>query len=184
MLRGPTPSGAREAQISRRTPALHRNSSDNLSCLFGGAHTVPLAAIACPARLQLLNHKKNGDPFINYLSITPIYDAAGRLTHYVGIQSDVTELVNHKRAELAAKHAALQVSQGEAARAIRLVVHLLCGRLPAAMCKMIDHVLQAPGRRKTGVAGGRVQRCARACHLGHVCRLQLQRRPSRSSWLA
>ena len=71
--------------------------------------TLPLPATARPSRPQLLNYKKNGDPFINYLSVTPIYDAAGRLTHYVGIQSDVTELVNHKRAELAAKHAALQV---------------------------------------------------------------------------
>ena len=34
----------------------------------------------------------------------------GQLTHYVGIQSDITELVNHKKAELAAKHAAMQVS--------------------------------------------------------------------------
>ncbi len=59
---------------------------------------------------QLLNYKKNGDPFVNYLSLTPIHDAAtGRLTHYVGVQSDITELVNHKKAELAAKHAALQV---------------------------------------------------------------------------
>ncbi|KAG2446816.1 hypothetical protein HYH02_008376 [Chlamydomonas schloesseri] len=61
--------------------------------------------------VQLLNYKKNGDPFVNYLSLTPIHDAAtGRLTHYVGVQSDITELVNHKKAELAAKHAALQAA--------------------------------------------------------------------------
>lgn len=60
-------------------------------------------------RLPTTPFARSGDPFVNYLSITPIYDARGRLTHYVGIQSDVTELVNHKRAELAAKHAALQV---------------------------------------------------------------------------
>lgn len=60
--------------------------------------------------MQLLNHKKNGDPFINYLSLTPIYDTTtARLTHYVGVQSDITELVRHKQGELAAKHAALQV---------------------------------------------------------------------------
>jgi hypothetical protein len=53
--------------------------------------------------------RKNGDPFVNLLSITPIHDARGKLTHYVGIQSDITELVNHKKAELAARHAALQV---------------------------------------------------------------------------
>lgn len=59
--------------------------------------------------VQLMNVKKNGDPFVNYLSVAPLFDKSGRLTHYVGIQSDITELVNHRKAELAAKHAALQV---------------------------------------------------------------------------
>ena len=60
--------------------------------------------------VQLLNYKKNGDPFINYLSITPIHDSRGRVTHFVGIQSDISDLVNHKKAELAAKHEAAQAS--------------------------------------------------------------------------
>ena len=59
-----------------------------------------------PCVVQLLNYRKRGDPFINYLSVTPIHDAAGRLSHYVGVQSDITELVARKRAELAARHAA------------------------------------------------------------------------------
>jgi hypothetical protein len=59
--------------------------------------------------VQLVNYRRNGDAFVNYLSVTPIHDAAGVLTHYVGIQSDITVLVNHKKAELAAKHAAVQV---------------------------------------------------------------------------
>lgn len=32
------------------------------------------------------------------------------MTHFVGIQSDVSDLVNHKKAELAAKHEAAQAS--------------------------------------------------------------------------
>lgn len=60
--------------------------------------------------VQLMNYKKNGDPFINYLSITPIHDSTGHVTHYVGIQSDVSDLVNHKKAELTAKHEAAQVT--------------------------------------------------------------------------
>ena len=63
-----------------------------------------------PSVVQLLNYKKNGDPFINYLSITPIHDSRGHVTHFVGIQSDISDLVNHKKAELAAKHEAAQVS--------------------------------------------------------------------------
>ncbi len=58
--------------------------------------------------VQLMNYKRNGDAFVNYLSVTPIHDSDGVLTHYVGIQADITELVNHKKAELAAKHAAVQ----------------------------------------------------------------------------
>lgn len=57
-----------------------------------------------------MNYKKNGDPFINYLSITPIHDSNGQITHFVGIQSDISDLVNHKKAELNAKHEAAQVS--------------------------------------------------------------------------
>ena len=59
--------------------------------------------------VQLMNYRKNGDAFVNYLSVTPIHDSSGVLTHYVGIQSDITQLVKHKKAELAAKHAAVQV---------------------------------------------------------------------------
>jgi hypothetical protein len=66
---------------------------------------VSILAVLVPAKTC----RKNGDPFVNLLSITPIHDVRGQLTHYVGIQSDITELVNHKKAELAARHAALQV---------------------------------------------------------------------------
>ncbi|WIA44333.1 hypothetical protein OEZ86_007123 [Tetradesmus obliquus] len=72
------------------------------------------AGRACVA--QLMNFRKNGDPFVNLLSITPIHDANGTLTHYVGIQSDITELVNHRKAELAARHAALQAAAATEAK--------------------------------------------------------------------
>jgi len=40
--------------------------------------------------VEILNYRKNGEPFWNRLSITPILDEAGVVTHFVGIQSDVT----------------------------------------------------------------------------------------------
>ena len=40
--------------------------------------------------VEILNYRKNGEPFWNRLSITPIHNDAGVVTHYVGIQSDVT----------------------------------------------------------------------------------------------
>jgi PAS domain S-box-containing protein len=42
-------------------------------------------------KVVLSNYRKNGTIFWNELSISPIYDADGNLTHFVGIQSDITE---------------------------------------------------------------------------------------------
>ncbi len=40
--------------------------------------------------VEILNCKKDGTRFWNRLSITPVRDEAGALTHFIGIQSDVT----------------------------------------------------------------------------------------------
>jgi phosphoserine phosphatase RsbU/P len=42
--------------------------------------------------VELINYRKDGAPFWNRLSITPIFDAAGVLTHFVGVQSDISEI--------------------------------------------------------------------------------------------
>lgn len=41
--------------------------------------------------VELLNYRKGGEPFWNRLSITPVADAAGEVTHFIGVQSDITE---------------------------------------------------------------------------------------------
>jgi PAS domain S-box-containing protein len=46
----------------------------------------------------LYNYRKNGSILWIELNISPVYDAAGSLTHYVGIQTDITE---RKQAEIA-----------------------------------------------------------------------------------
>jgi PAS domain S-box-containing protein len=46
-----------------------------------------------PARVLLKNQRKDGQPFWNDLATAPILDSAGRLTHYVAVQHDVTPLV-------------------------------------------------------------------------------------------
>jgi PAS domain S-box-containing protein len=43
--------------------------------------------------LTLLNYRKDGTAFWNELSLSPVYDGNGLLTHYVGIQADVTARV-------------------------------------------------------------------------------------------
>ena len=42
----------------------------------------------------LKNFRKDGTPFWNELSLSPIVDDEGELTHYVGIQTDVTQRVD------------------------------------------------------------------------------------------
>ena len=44
-----------------------------------------------PITVQLLNYRKDGTPFWNRLSITPVQDHSGVVTHFIGVQSDVTE---------------------------------------------------------------------------------------------
>lgn len=40
--------------------------------------------------VEVLNYRRNGSKFWNRLSITPVRDESGVVTHYIGIQSDVT----------------------------------------------------------------------------------------------
>ncbi|TFV86928.1 PAS domain-containing protein [Blastococcus sp. CT_GayMR20] len=67
----------------------------------------------------LLNYRKDGTAFWNQLSISPVFDGAGTLVSFVGVQTDVTERVRVERereaaftAEKAARH------EAELARAI------------------------------------------------------------------
>ncbi|ADD28021.1 PAS domain-containing protein [Meiothermus ruber] len=50
-----------------------------------------------PAHVLLLNYRKDGQPFWNDLRIAPVRDVEGRLTHFVGIQSDVSAKVEGVR---------------------------------------------------------------------------------------
>ena len=42
-------------------------------------------------KVLLENYRKNGDYFVNELHLSPIFNENGELTHYAGIQHDVTE---------------------------------------------------------------------------------------------
>lgn len=40
--------------------------------------------------VELLNYRKDGRPFWNELSISPVLDDSGKLTHFIGVQADVS----------------------------------------------------------------------------------------------
>ncbi len=71
---------------------------------------------------EILNYRKDGTPFWNLLRISPIRSADGTVTHYVGIQTDVTERkrkneeLRHLRDELT--HVGRQATLGELTAAI------------------------------------------------------------------
>ena len=44
-----------------------------------------------PCQVTLRNYRKDGTLFWNELDIAPVHDEQGRLTHFVGIQNDITE---------------------------------------------------------------------------------------------
>ncbi|WP_313520202.1 PAS domain-containing protein [Pseudomonas sp.] len=46
-----------------------------------------------PCRQIVRNYRKDGSPFWNELSITPVHNEADRLTYLIGIQKDVTDYV-------------------------------------------------------------------------------------------
>ncbi|MHC4772411.1 MAG: PP2C family protein-serine/threonine phosphatase [Planctomycetota bacterium] len=66
-------------------------------------------------KIEILNYRKDGTPFWNYLSITPIRDNRGNTTHFIGIQSDITR---RRQAEgaLRAANAQLQSDLQSAAK--------------------------------------------------------------------
>jgi PAS domain S-box-containing protein len=69
--------------------------------------------------LTILNYRKDGTAFWNELSLSPVYDGNGTLTHVVGIQADVTARVlaeDERAAHLEAERAARTEAEQAQAR--------------------------------------------------------------------
>ncbi len=66
-----------------------------------------------PCREVLLNYRKDGTPFWNELSITPVFNEADQLKYFIGIQKDVSR-------QVAAEQRVLELEQ-ELARAYALL---------------------------------------------------------------
>jgi PAS domain S-box-containing protein len=56
--------------------------------------------------VEILNYRKDGTPFWNRLAITPVKDVSGVVTHFIGIQSDVSK---RRRAEDELRRAKLEL---------------------------------------------------------------------------
>ncbi|HWT92174.1 MAG TPA: diguanylate cyclase, partial [Solirubrobacteraceae bacterium] len=56
-----------------------------------------LLAAGRAAHAVLLNYRRDGSPFFNEVTMSPVYDDCGNLTHFIGNQIDVTERVRRQR---------------------------------------------------------------------------------------
>lgn len=59
-------------------------------------HAAVAAGESC--RVTLRNYRKDGTPFWNDMKFAPVRDGTGRLTHFVGVQHDITALVTSEAA--------------------------------------------------------------------------------------
>ena len=110
--------------VNRAFEQLTGYSSDEClyqDCRFlqNGAHQQPALteirnAIEAnrPIRVVLRNYRKDGSLFWNDLTITPYFDEEESITYYIGVQKDVTALVNLQQ-ELASAQARIkELEQG------------------------------------------------------------------------
>jgi PAS domain S-box-containing protein len=83
-----------------------RSDALGLNCRFlQGPNTDPESVAEIRAaldaeetlRTQLRNYRRDGTPFWNELTVTPIENDDGRVTHFAGIQRDVTERERRER---------------------------------------------------------------------------------------
>jgi PAS domain S-box-containing protein len=63
--------------------------------------------------LELCIHRKDGRPFWCALALSPVLDPAGRMTHFVGVMTDITEQKEAQEALLEAKEKAETASRAK-----------------------------------------------------------------------
>jgi len=93
--------------------------------------------------VTVLNYRKDGTAFWNEVSMSPVFDGAGRLTNYVGVQADVTARV-HAEAEREAAYRAAERAQGRlsvlagVSAALSTTLHV-----PEALSRMAEELVPA-----------------------------------------
>ena len=132
-------------------------------------------AQAEPATVVLRNYRRDGTPFWNELTVSPVRNAAGEVTHYLGIQVDITERRAHEADMLRrSTHDSLTGLPNRTLLLDRMRQALILarsqGRLPAALLVDLEHFKELNDSLGHEVADrmilelvGRLQRCLREC---------------------
>ena len=96
------------------------------------------------AKAELRNYRKDGSPFWNELYIAPVKDQQGKLTHFIGIQTDITQR-KHQEIELANTTRELAQSNAELQQFAYVASHDLQEPL-----RMVASYTQLLGKRYRG----------------------------------
>jgi hypothetical protein len=83
--------------------------------------------------VEILNYRKDGTPFWNRLSITPVHDRSGQVTHFIGVQSDITA---RRNAEEALRQAKDEIEATN--RRMKMELEMAARRLP--MIRIIPYL--------------------------------------------
>ena len=90
-----------------------------------------------PVAVELINYRKDGEPFWNRVELAPVYGDGGEATHMVGFQTDVTE---RKEAQLRAERTEAEL------RAQRRTLARVLARIDGLLERVTAVVVDSNGR--------------------------------------
>jgi PAS domain S-box-containing protein len=102
--------------------------------------------------LELLNYKKDGTPFWNRLSVTPVRNSSQDITHYIGVQSDLTQLKTTEAA-LRQTKGQLESAYGELKKDLEAAARIQRALLPSSLPQRDDVKFSWDFRPSTDLAG-------------------------------
>ncbi len=127
-------------ELIGRNPRLLQNDDREQA----GLEKIRNALIAhTPVQVQLRNYRKDGTRFIDELAISPVRDDGGAVTHFIGIQRDVTErLATDARLLQAQKIDAIGQLSGGIAHDFNNLLNVIVGNLEFLQVNLKDPELR------------------------------------------